>query len=79
MTEEQFLKKVRELNRTNSRAILAQAQRVVKEDCLPLADADDDYRLPKAFMAAACRIMAWQWRPFTREDQKVSKHIERFI
>ena len=61
MTRRQFLMKVRQLNRQNSRAILDRAEKVLRSGCLDLETAEDNYLLPKAFMTAACREMAYQY------------------
>jgi len=64
MTRKQFLHKVRELNRTNSKAILERAEKVLSSGCLDLeAYGSDSYLLPKMFMFACCSVMAGQWLP----------------
>jgi hypothetical protein len=70
MTRKQFLQKVRELNRTNSKAILERAEKVLSSGCLDLeAYGSDSYLLPKSFMSACCSVMAGQWLPFGKENR----------
>lgn len=79
MTKKQFLQKVRHLNRGNSRAIISRAEKILRTGGLDLGAAEDNFLLPKAFMAAACRVMARQWEPLNKESQKDAKNIERLL
>ncbi|MFA5186661.1 MAG: hypothetical protein WC551_09315 [Patescibacteria group bacterium] len=70
---------VNELIRENNRAIQLQMERLFKSGAVDLAVWEDDYKLPKAFMAAACSNMAEQWRPFEKHMQRESRNMLHFI
>jgi hypothetical protein len=79
MTETQFKNRVRALANRTKADIIRRAGGFVKTGAVNLADYQNDYRLPKAFLSAACKTMAEQWEPLDDNGKEDARNIYLMI
>jgi len=81
MTKEQFMDRVADMLPELSSLVMDRASKIADSGCVDLASYDDDFRLPKMFMAAMGAEIAWQYKPISmdRKERRIIKNIERFL
>jgi hypothetical protein len=79
MTKAQFMKKTRGLIKTTNAEIFKKAKVFIDSGAVDFADYENNFILPKIFMAAACQDMAWQWRPLSDKYRKIVENVKHFI
>jgi len=79
MTKTQFMRKVRQLIKSNNEEILKEALKFQDCGAVNFEDYDNNFALPKIFMSAVCNHLAWQWRPLTAEHKKTVDNLKHFI
>jgi hypothetical protein len=79
MTEKQFRVKVRQLRKDVDKLITEKTGKIIKSGAIDFDDWDDDFILPKAFIAACGNEITSQFRPLTTKGSKEMLNIQKFL
>jgi hypothetical protein len=79
MTEREFLEKVRFMADRLGESAVLKAREVARSGCLPLSGWENNFQLPKAFMAAFGRYLEHQYQPPDKNLRMISRNIDYFI
>ncbi len=79
MTKTQFRKRTKQLKRQVNKLIDNRIEKFLNSGCEDLTDYEDDYQLPKYFIAACGEEIKFQFKPLYNQGNKIVKNIELFL
>ena len=78
MTKRQYMKRIRELIRTQNKAIIERAEQLWRSGAFDPQDYDDDFTLPKAVIHTLDKEMAANWRPWSADSRALAANLSHF-
>ena len=78
-TKEQFLAKVQEMLPELNKMIMEKAAKAYQSGAIDPQDYEDNYLLPKIFMAAMGKEMTWQYMPHDKKSKSSVENLSHFL
>lgn len=79
MEKLELLLKVRELNKSFSKELEKELDKILEAGCVDLTKYENDFILPKIVFSAILKSESFQFAPMSKEYQQEIKNVSKFL